>query len=488
MSAPTSPARSAHAAPAPTAPAPAPAPGLLPPAPLGLVLAVTSLNSVATGVTYNGLAFITSKAYGYGTLPNSLLALVMGVTYVAGALLAGPGLRAAQARWSSLTPRRALSIIIAAAAVLNLLPVAAWFLTDPAHRAATAWAMWVYIALYSALCGSLWPVVESFLSGGRSGHKLRRDMGVWNITWSGSLVVSLVSIGALAALFSGGPAAAAPDADTLSAPASAATDGNGYVLALALGSLLHLAAIPAAAALPPRPPPHAHEHAHPVPPIYHPLLAAHRLLLPAAYVVMYALAPLLPDLMGSAIRRAGLDAALAAPLAAAWLLARVATFFALGRWHGWHGTWFTAWAGTLALLGGFALCVLADTIALAAVPDSDWAPLTLQLVGLFIFGCGAAAIYCGALYYVLEVQSAEVDAGGSHEALIGVGYSVGPLCALIPAWAVSAGSLSASQERPATLGLVAGVTALAVGGAIFGALRSRPRTDRYPPSTRPGSP
>jgi hypothetical protein len=39
-------------------------------------------------------------------------------------------------------------------------------------------------------------------------------------------------------------------------------------------------------------------------------------------------------------------------------------------------------------------------------------------------------VYYAALYYAMSVGRAEVDAGGTHEALIGVGYTIGPLASL----------------------------------------------------------
>ena len=45
-------------------------------------------------------------------------------------------------------------------------------------------------------------------------------------------------------------------------------------------------------------------------------------------------------------------------------------------------------------------------------------------------GVGMGAVYYAALYYGLAVGHADVDAGGTHEGLIGVGYCLGPLVAL----------------------------------------------------------
>jgi hypothetical protein len=39
-------------------------------------------------------------------------------------------------------------------------------------------------------------------------------------------------------------------------------------------------------------------------------------------------------------------------------------------------------------------------------------------------------VYFSALYYAMSVGHAQVDAGGTHEALIGSGYTIGPLAVL----------------------------------------------------------
>jgi hypothetical protein len=46
-------------------------------------------------------------------------------------------------------------------------------------------------------------------------------------------------------------------------------------------------------------------------------------------------------------------------------------------------------------------------------------------------------VYTGAIYYAMEVHKSDVDAGGTHETLVGLGYSVGPACGLLATLAVS---------------------------------------------------
>jgi hypothetical protein len=52
------------------------------------------------------------------------------------------------------------------------------------------------------------------------------------------------------------------------------------------------------------------------------------------------------------------------------------------------------------------------------------------LAGLVCLGVGLGVVYYAALYYAMAVGHAQVDAGGTHEALIGAGYTVGPAAGL----------------------------------------------------------
>ena len=51
-----------------------------------------------------------------------------------------------------------------------------------------------------------------------------------------------------------------------------------------------------------------------------------------------------------------------------------------------------------------------------------------------MLGAGLGIVYYAALYYAMAVGRAEVDAGGTHEALIGAGYTVGPSAGLLGTW------------------------------------------------------
>jgi hypothetical protein len=95
--------------------------------------------------------------------------------------------------------------------------------------------------------------------------------------------------------------------------------------------------------------------------------------------------------------------------------------------------------------------------------------------GLGLFGVGMAVIYSGALYYAMEVGKAQVQAGGKHEALIGAGYTAGPLIGLSASIAEDAGRLGAAQFEPVVLGIVAVVAVGFEGVAVHRVVRhSRP--------------
>jgi hypothetical protein len=409
---------------------------------LPIILGFTFLNSAATGATFNGISFVTATALKYGPIENGLMGLMLGITYVIGALGASPAIKALRARFPSLTARTVLLYVVITAGVLNLFPVLVWILSgawsDPSIAPKFAWAIWLFVGLYSTLCGALWPVVESYLSGGRRGEALRSAMGRFNVTWSGSLVVSMCILSPLQEVAT--------------------------MLPLAVMSLMHIASLIFLAKLPKEAGAHLHDDAHETPANYPKLLRVHRILLPTAYAVMYAMSPMLPQIIASI----GLDKTIATPFAAIWLFGRVVAFFVFERWKSWHGTWVTATWGTALLLGGFALVVMSPVIAAHATQ------VVAQVacgIGLLFFGFGAAAIYCGALFYALEVGQAEVDAGGMHEAMIGLGYTVGPLCMLVPQVLAVPSFVSSTPVIGADTvsGLTLGLVGLVVGVGVLAA-------------------
>jgi hypothetical protein len=220
----------------------------------------------------------------------------------------------------------------------------------------------------------------------------------------------------------------------------------------------HVLSAAIALALPGRPPKHLTDAHEPHPPVYRDLLICFRWLLVMSYVLVCALGPVMPTRLGAL----GLTADKAAQVASAWTISRLGVFALMQFWHGWHGRWLTPiWAGG-ALLAGFALALMAPS-AIGVV------------IGLSLFGIGLGGIYCAALYYAMEVGGAEVEAGGTHEALIGMGYTVGPLLGVL-AWGGALAGLVAPDSqhvRPLMLALAGLVAAVGVCGAVAAVRRAR---------------
>lgn len=373
---------------------PTPIPALNPPQPgrpasLWLVLALTFLGSIGTGAVTNGIFFITSSGLGYGRRENLWLGVVFGVTYIAAAMLAGPGLRALARRSARVTTRGATAAVLALMGLACLAPLAARE-TAPDLVGLSVWAM---VLVYSPATGVLWPVVESYVSGGRAGQPLRWAIGRFNIVWSAALVAAYFGMAPL-------------------------LEHRPFWILAGLG-VIHLGMAGLLFALPPEPARHGEDH-EPHPASYEALLALFRVLLFSSYLILSAVNPIQPIIL----ERLGVRVAWWMPLASVWLAVRVLVFVLFERWHGWHGRWWTPWAGLAAMAAGFALTVGSPVFG-AGVGIGVFAG------GLALMGAGIAAIYCGALYYAMAVGSAGVDAGGKHEAVIGMGYTVGPMLGLM---------------------------------------------------------
>lgn len=409
------------ATPTPTLTTPHARPASGVPAPLLIVLALTFLGSVGTGAVSNGIFFITSSAMGYWRRENLWLGAVFGVTYIAAALLAGPGLRTLARRVRWISTRGVLASVL-----LVMSAVCQWPLL--ARETDEAWvqtAVWAMVLVYAPATGVLWPIIESYLSGGRREKALRLAVGRFNIVWSVALVASFW---AMAPLLKEKP----------------------FWILAGLGAV-HLAMAGLAMRLSPEPARHA-EHTEPHPPVYEALLALFRVLLFASYLILSAVNPIQPIILD----RIGVGVAWQMPVASVWLTARVLVFVLFERWHGWHGRWWTPWAGLSVMVTGFALAV--------GAPVFGPAGLGVFIAGLALMGAGVAAIYCGALYYALSVGSSEVDAGGKHEAVIGMGYSVGPMLGLGALALASPGGTETDPEafRLWTIALVA-ASSVAIG-------------------------
>jgi hypothetical protein len=355
-------------------------------------LLLAGLVSTAGGIMTHGIYFLARTVWSFDDAKNLWLAVALFLPYIPAALLAGRVSR-------RLGARRTLHLVnlmmVAAGGVLAMHP--------------PELGLWLAAPLYNTAAGMMWPLIEGYVAGGRSGPELHRAIGRFNLTWSLTLVPALWIVGGLS-------------------------------FSATFASLLVMHAVAAATIqrLPAAPPSEHASAPEPPGPAYAALLRASRVLLPVSYVLLDALSPLLPGVWA----RLGVDAAIAPVLSSTWMFARFLVFALLVRWSGWRGRSIALFVGAAALLAGF-----------AAALSGGAAPLVLA--GLVAFGAGQGTLYYGALYYGMAVGKGEVDSGGHHEAVIGVGYLAGPALGLMglalaipPVHAVGA---------VATLGLMAGL-------------------------------
>ena len=375
------------------------------PAPLAPILVLSFLATFGTAVLWNGLGFIAKEGYGFDEAWNLALAIWNGAVYAAVAFPAGRLLRCLD---RVIRPRTVIAIVF-------LLQVA---ICPLVLLGESGWLLFLVSGAMSGLAAFFWPVIEAFVAAGRTPHEMRHAIGWWNATWMTALGIALVAI----------------------APFLAAGHANWAIGGLAPINLMCLVVL--LRGVPASPSPHAHATPeHVAPTAYRDLLASHRAMLPLAYALIGALSPLMPYILDR------LDAPLAwqTPLTATWMFARVAGITALRFSPWWHGRWSTTLLGAGLLLGGFVAVVLAPSIPMI-------------VAALVVFGLGQAVVYYTALYYVMRVGDADVDAASTHEGLIGVGYAAGPAAAAIGV-ALGGGALVAATTM--VLPLIAAWPAIA---------------------------
>jgi hypothetical protein len=290
-------------------------------------------------------------------------------------------------------------------------------------------ALWLTALTGAVASGIVWPIVESYLGAGRNGAELRKAIGTFNVTWTFATALPLFFMPWFQKSF--------------------------HVLwTLGISAIVNALALPFLFTLARAPGSEEHDGLETeVGPEYSWLLRSASWLLPLGYVMSSTLSPVLP------YRLAAVGALSIAPsvIGATWMVARFATLAVMSRVLFWHGKWSVLVMAGGALAAGLALVLLAST-AQGIV------------AGLALFGVGMGLTYYLALYYALAVGKGAVDAGGGFEALIGLGYFVGPVVGLLGRGVGGAGGAAS-----ATVGLTWLLTAFTAVFALRPYLEARRR-------------
>jgi len=375
---------------------------------LSASLGLTAFASAGTSVIWNGLPFIAKQQYDFSEAKNLALYLFIGLVYISGALSAAKLTKAIE-RYCS--PRTLLAVLLLTQTIVCMTPIIS----------VSQWTIWFAGGVLGLCSAWTWPIVESFLVAGRHGREMRRIIGWWNMVWMISVAGTMFAMAPF-------------------------MEANALMVIVGLGGMFGLATF-VLILFPKSPAIHDIEtSSRAVPKSYNKLLSGARVLLPLSYVINGTLAPLLPFVLTNL----AIETFWQTPAVATWMIARVGMTAIMWRFEGWHGKWSILWMAIIAMAVGF-VCIFTAS------------GLPMLFAGLIIFGGGMGVTYYAGLYYAMAVGRARFDAGGTHEALIGTGYAVGPLAGLI---AISFSS-SHSSESPTPLIATVSCLLIAAGGALW---------------------
>lgn len=379
---------------------------------LSASLGLTFFASAGTSVVWNGLPFIAKQQYDFSETKNLSLYLLIGVVYVSAALSAGK-LTKAVGRYCSPRSVLAFLLLIQAAVCMTTLVFSG------------EWTLWLTGGILGICSAWMWPIVESFLVAGRHGKEMRRVIGWWNIVWMISVATTMFAMAPL-------------------------MDAHASMVIVGLGALFCVGAL-VLAAYPKNPAEHDVEASSAVVPTsYKQLLKGVRILLPLSYIINGTLAPLLPYVLTNLT----IELFWQTPAVATWMIARVGVTWWMWKVEGWHNRWSVLWLAIIAMAIGF-VCIFAAS------------GLVTLFAGLTLFGGGMGMVYYAGLYYAMAVGHGELNAGGTHEALIGTGYAIGPTAGLL---AISF-SKSEATVSPAPLITTVSCIIIASGAALWAICR-----------------
>jgi predicted MFS family arabinose efflux permease len=377
---------------------------------------VEGVNSFATVIFFNYLYFFFRDRYGFSDRQNLTLAAVIGFIYVISSWQAG---RFAQ-KFGNFTALK-IGFTIMSAGLAAGLAVQTWM--------APAMVLQIGLAclVNFGMC-FIWPVLEALVS---EGANPARAVGIYNMTWAIANAVAFFIGGTLIKFFGYASMFYVPLVLTI----------------LQLGTVFWLEKIywvktvPHGQSLPPEPD-------RPAPAMAKKFQSMAWLANPFAYIAINTLIAVLPGIAAK-FHLSPMEAGFMCSL---WCFARVAAFFTLWKWTGWHYRF--RW-----LVGAFALLIISFAVILVAPSRAA------ILIGQIFFGVAIGLIYYSSLFYAMDASETKSEHGGIHEAAIGVGNCLGPAAGAAALW-------YAPQSPSIGAWAVSGLLALGLGGLVW--LRGKP--------------
>jgi MFS family permease len=304
----------------------------------------TFFESIAATLIQRGVYFYTHENFGFTETQNLWVAFGFGVSYILGAFVSHGVTKRLGERTVLVACVLSLLLLHCLMAVIS----APWFSVSAVFATAV-------------VQGLKWPVVESYVSAGRSPKQLLPLLGRYNVTWA---TAGFVAIGATGLI----------------------VGTHVPSLFFWIPALLNLVGLALVFKLPAEP---SHlEHGHPDRPApaelhdMRALLGSARWSMMGGYALLYVVAPLMPSILA----QLALPVTVATPVASILDAVRVLAFGFFGALSGWHGRRAPMWLTMLALPLGFLLILLGGS-------------LPLIVIGEIIFGMAAGFSYTAALYY-----------------------------------------------------------------------------------------
>lgn len=378
-----------------------------------------------------GIFFYMNYRFAWRMPQNFLLAAAQGVVYVPGALLAG---RVA----GRFGRRRTLGAVYV---LLTLVAGSAWLLANRQGPGASA-TVAIALLVYTFVIGLSWPILEGLVASGGPPAGIARRIGLYNIIWpaGGALVIAVE--GAILRYWTAGIFVVPGLLHLLSFVLLIAARGRDPKL-LSAGPPLAVA--------------------RPEPDLLHKRKLAlwlSRTALPATYTVIYGLMPMMPSL--PTIRP--LPTTLQTLVASVWLMTRWLAFVLLAASAWWHTRpRALVWAALVMLISFFGMTLRPTQ---GAWPLAD---LACMILWQAVLGLAIGMIYSGSLYFGMVLSEGSTEHGGYHEALIGLGWVLGPAAGAV------AGRIRPDDVRYG-IAAVGTVIALSVAAVLIAARRG----DRKP--------
>lgn len=350
--------------------------------------AIESLATIGGTLMSVGIFFYMEYRYGWRMPQNFMLAAAQGVVYVPGALLAGPLAKRYGGR----------RVVGAVYLVLLALTAVAWLLARQSGALSAAGVVAALLA-YTFAIGISWPILEGLVASGGPPGQIARRIGVYNIIWPAGGALAIAVEGTILDHWIGGLFLIPGLLHLLS-----------LLILLLMSTSVGFPEIASEASSAP--------HAEPGLLRKRKLaLWLSRIALPAAYTVIYGLMPMMPSL--PTVR--SLPVTLQTLVASVWLMTRWLAFLilALGTW--WHTRPRTlVWAAAVMLIAFFGMTIRPTQ---GASPGIDLASMIVWQAAL---GLAIGTIYAGSLYFGMVLSDGSTEHGGYHEALIGLGWFLGP--------------------------------------------------------------